>query len=116
MTPTIIEKNGKLWMVLGSPGGPAIVTSVLQVFLNVSVFGMNIDQAVQSPRYHHQGLPDEIMVEKNGFSKTLTDTLSSIGHKIRLVEKLGLVEAILLDENGVPHGAADYREDLPSGW
>ncbi len=117
MTPTIIEKNGKLWMVLGTPGGSTIMTSILQVFLNMAAFSMNIDQAVQETRYHHQGLPDEILYEKNAFTANLIQTLQSMGHSLKEVERIGLIEAIYVDDKGILHGAADRRsDDHASGW
>ncbi|HZV68138.1 MAG TPA: gamma-glutamyltransferase [Saprospiraceae bacterium] len=111
MTPTLVKKDGKLWMVLGTPGGSTIITSVLQVFLNVAAYGMNIDTAVQSSRFHHQWLPDEIMHEKNAFSPGLIDSLTKMGYKLRALEALGLIEAVMLDNDGVLHGAADRRSD-----
>jgi len=117
MTPTIIEKDGKLWMVLGTPGGSTIITSVFQVFLHAAAFGMNIDDAVQSSRFHHQWLPDEIMYEKDAFSPELIQTLTSMGYTLNPIEALGLIEAVMLDEKGVLHGAADRRgDDHASGW
>jgi gamma-glutamyltranspeptidase/glutathione hydrolase len=117
MTPSIIEKNGKLWMIVGTPGGSTIMTSVLQVFLNAAAFGMDIDDAVQSPRFHHQWLPDEISCEADAFSPELTAKLTSMGYKFRTVEKLGMVEAIMIDDQGVLHGAADRRgDDHASGF
>jgi len=117
MTPTIIEKDGKLWMVIGTPGGSTIITSVLQVFLHTASFGMNIDDAVQSSRFHHQWLPDEIMYEKKAFSPELIQTLDSMGHHLRPIEVLGLMEAIYMDVNGLLHGAADRRgDDHASGF
>lgn len=111
MTPAIIEKSGKLFMVLGTPGGSTIITSVLQVILNHTAFKMNIDDAVQAKRYHHQWLPDEIIYEKGAFSQELIHALDSIGHTLREVETIGAIEAISVDENGILRGAADNRGD-----
>jgi len=117
MTPTIIEKNGKLWMVLGTPGGSTIITSVLQVFLNVEAFNMTLPDAVATLRYHHQWLPDEITFEKGAFATSLEDSLIAMGYKLHPIEKIGAVEAILIDDAGRLHGAADPRgEDRASGW
>ncbi|HUR29864.1 MAG TPA: gamma-glutamyltransferase [Saprospiraceae bacterium] len=117
MTPTIVEKNGNLWLVLGSPGGPTIITSVLQVFLNVAVFDIDINLAVQQGRYHHQWLPDEIIYEKNTFSSGLINELTAMGHPLRSIEALGLIEAILIDGQGPLHGVADQRgDDHAAGW
>ncbi len=117
MSPTIIEKNGKLWMVLGSPGGSTIITSVLQVFLNVEDFDMTLPDAVSTLRYHHQWLPDEITYEEGAFSAPLTESLKGMGYKLHPIEKIGLVEAILIDSEGKLHGVADLRsEGRASGW
>lgn len=110
MTPTIIEKNNELWMVIGSTGGPVIITAVLQVFLNVAFFEMDINSAVQESRFHHQWLPDVIMHEKNTFSNEVSDTLALMGHDFREIEGLGLVDAILISNDRF-HGAADRRGD-----
>ncbi|MEP6793551.1 MAG: gamma-glutamyltransferase, partial [Saprospiraceae bacterium] len=117
MTPTIVLKNGKLWMVLGTPGGSTIISSVLQVILNAAAYGMNIDDAVQSSRFHHQWLPDEIMYEKDAFSPELIESLSQMGYTLKSLEALGLIEAIIVDDNGILHGAADHRsEDHAAGY
>lgn len=111
MTPTIVEKEGRLWMVVGTPGGSTIITSVLQVFLNAAVYNMSIENAVQAPRYHHQWLPDEILYERDGFAPDLLSQLQQYGHTVKPIDYIGLVEAILVDEKGVMHGAADRRGD-----
>ena len=71
MTPTIVEKNGKLFMSVGTPGGSTIITSVLQTILNVHEFNMTMQEAVDAPRFHHQWLPDLIQMEPNSFDKNL---------------------------------------------
>jgi len=117
MTPTIIEKEGKLFMVLGTPGGSTIITSVFQVFLNVAEFGMNMTEAVSAPRFHHQWLPDKLMVEKNGLDTLTIDLLKEKGHKIDYYNKIGLVKAILVMEDGKLEGAGDPRSfDDASGF
>ena len=68
MTPTIVERDGKLWMVVGTPGGSTIITAVSQTILNVYEFGQSMQQAVSAPRFHHQWLPDLIVFEPEGFS------------------------------------------------
>jgi gamma-glutamyltranspeptidase/glutathione hydrolase len=110
MTPTIVLKSGKPFLVLGSPGGSTIITSVLQVILNVVDFGMNIQEAVDSPRIHHQWYPDQIFFERRGLPRDVIENLERRGHK--LVERAGYqgeVQAILIDENGVKYGAVDPR-------
>jgi len=110
MTPTIVLKNGKPFLVLGSPGGSTIITSVLQVILNIIDFEMNIQEAVDAPRVHHQWYPDEVYYEKRGLPLDVIENLKKRGHK--LVERHGFqgeVQAILIDENGIKYGAADPR-------
>ena len=83
MTPTIVEKNGKLWMSLGTPGGSTIITSVLQTILNVNDFGMGMQEAVDAERFHHQWMPDVISFEPNGFKQSLLDSLSAKGYQVK---------------------------------
>ncbi len=111
MTPTIIEKGGDLFMVVGTPGGSTIITSVFQVFLNVAEFGMSMTEAVHAKRFHHQWLPDEIMTEAGRINAEAAVSLSNKGHTVREVSYIGKVEAILKGENGELEGAADNRGD-----
>lgn len=113
MTPTIIEKEEDLFMVLGSPGGSTIITSVLQVFLNVSEFDMGMQQAVSVPRFHHQWLPDEVVFEPESFDKLLLSKLRAKGYTVneRNSRILGKVDAILKLEDGRLEGGADPRGD-----
>ncbi|WP_264520696.1 gamma-glutamyltransferase [Flavobacterium sp. N1994] len=113
MTPTIVEKNGKLFMLLGSPGGSTIITSVLQTILNVYEFNMTMQQAVNVPRFHNQWLPEDIMVEPDKFDKSTLERLSTKGYKIneKLAPVLGKVDAILIQSDKRLEGGADFRGD-----
>ncbi|WP_426094637.1 gamma-glutamyltransferase [Flavobacterium sp. DSR2-3-3] len=113
MTPTIVEKNGKLFMVVGSPGGSTIITSVLQTILNVSEYNFSMQQAVNAPRFHHQWLPDLITFEPNTFDTKTFTTLKSKGYLIneKTTPVIGKVDAILVLPNQKLEGGADFRGD-----
>ena len=112
MTPTIIEKNNELSMILGSPGGPTIITSVLQTILNVYLFNDSIKEAVYRPRFHHLWLPDKIYFEKNSIDKITKDSLMNSGYIFnRSPSSIGRVDAIHIDENGKIFASADPRGD-----
>jgi len=110
MTPTIILKDNKPFIVIGSPGGSTIITVVLQVILNCLDFNMNIQQAIDAPRIHHQWLPDEILYEDFGLSFDTIEKLKSMNHIIGKKVMLGRAEGILIDnENKIFQGASDPR-------
>ncbi len=108
MTPTIVTKDDQVFMVLGTPGGSTIITSVFQTILNVVDFDMNMNDAVQAKRFHHQFLPDYIMYEKKCFDKNVMDSLKQAGHKLKQVKYMGIVKAILA-RNDKLEGAGDSR-------
>ncbi|MFV8361034.1 gamma-glutamyltransferase [Flavobacterium sp. LS1P3] len=113
MTPTIVEKNGKLFMVVGSPGGSTIITSVLQTILNVYEYRLSMQEAVNAPRFHHQWLPDLITFEPNTFDIKTFETLKSKGYLIneKTTPVIGKVDAILVLPNKKLEGGADFRGD-----
>jgi gamma-glutamyltranspeptidase/glutathione hydrolase len=114
MTPTIITKNGKLFMVTGSPGGSRIITIVLSTIQNVIDYGMNVQQAVNAPRIHMQWLPDQLQYEPGAFDETPVNTLKAMGYSFKEIPSWGSAQAILIDQRtGVRSGGTDRRH--PAG-
>ncbi|CAH1000239.1 Glutathione hydrolase proenzyme [Neolewinella maritima] len=109
MTPTIVEREGELFMVLGAPGGSTIITAVLQTFLNVVEFGMDLPEAVGAPRFHHQWLPDQILYESAALTGGTIDSLTALGYQFREVESMAVIKAILVLPDGRLQAAADPR-------
>lgn len=113
MTPTLIERDNKLWMTLGTPGGSTIITSVLQTILNVYEFNMSMQQAVDAPRFHHQWLPDVVRVEATSFETKTIKSLESKGYVVDYKNPsiIGKVDAILVLPDGSFEAGADKRGD-----
>lgn len=126
MTPTIVMKDGKPYFALGSPGGSTIINTVLQVVSNVIDFGMNIQEAIDAPRFHHQWMPDTICWEPFEFSADTWSALEKMGHvfnakpgPLNATEwpMIGDVHAVMFDKDGTRIGASDVRRGgLPAGW
>ncbi len=107
MSPTIVEKGGKLLMVVGSPGGSTIITTVFQVILNVAEHGMGMQEAVNSKRIHSQWMPDVVVEEKGALSKKDSLKLVAMGHKLTERPAIGRVNSILVRKDGKLEGGAD---------
>ncbi|MBL0687644.1 MAG: gamma-glutamyltransferase [Sulfurospirillum sp.] len=112
MSPTIVKKDGKNFLVTGSPGGSRIITTTLQVISNVIDHNLNISSAVNAPRMHHQWLPDELGVEE-GFSPDTIKLLEKKGHKIVQKNAMGAIQSIMI-KDGIFYGAADPRRSTSS--
>ncbi|OZB80949.1 MAG: gamma-glutamyltransferase, partial [Halothiobacillus sp. 13-55-253] len=114
MSPTIVLKDGKLFMVTGSPGGSTIISTTLESILNVVDFGMNMQQAVDAPRVHHQWYPDVVLIEPGLLTPKTQTTLKDMGYRFKEVTSWGADEAILLNpKTGLLEGANDRRR--PAG-
>ncbi|KAA6435933.1 gamma-glutamyltransferase [Rufibacter glacialis] len=111
MTPTILEKDGQLFMVVGTPGGSTIITSVFQAILNVVDHGMGMQQAVAAPRFHHQWLPDVVQPEARALAAPVREALQKKGHALRNRSDYGAVDGILKRKDGTWEGGADPRGD-----
>lgn len=111
MTPTILEKDGKLFMVVGSPGGATIITAVYQTILNVVEHQMNMQEAVNASKTHHQWLPDLILYEENKLDSQVIHKLKKLGHRLEARSAIGKMDAVLILPNGKMQGGADPRGD-----
>lgn len=116
MTPTILEKDDELFMVVGSPGGSTIITTVFQTILNVVDREMDIQEAVEAGRFHHQWLPDRILAERRTLDEAVTDRLEKMGHHVDKTGSIGRCDAILV-RDGTYYGGADPRgDDTAAGY
>ena len=117
MTPTILEKDGNLYMVLGTPGGSTIITAVFQTIINVVDYDMSIEQAVNSPRFHHQWYPDEIKLEKDiAKDSNLIFQLKAINHQLDFVSSMNRVDAVIIKGNKLFGGADKRGDDVVSSY
>ena len=117
MSPTIVLRKGKPYIVTGSPGGSRIITTTMQVIMNVIDHKMNIQEAVNAPRIHHQWLPDEIRVEE-GLSVDTVRLLKKMGHTVSIKNTMGAASSIFIDSKaGLIYGASDpRRKGLAAGY
>ena len=109
MAPTIVAKDGKLFMVTGSPGGRTIINTVLTTILNVVDYGMNAQEAVDAGRMHHQWLPDRLSMERYGFSADTIAKLKAMGHTVAEAGGQGVAEVIVVGKDGILEGGVDGR-------
>jgi gamma-glutamyltranspeptidase/glutathione hydrolase len=110
MTPTIVLRDGRLFLVTGSPGGPTIINTVMHSILNVREHGMTVQQSVAFPRFHHQWLPDEVRWEPFAFSQETRDALTAMGHRIaNRPGAIGSCHAILVEQGGKRRAGVDPR-------
>ena len=112
MSPTVVEKEGRVVLVLGSPGGSRIITTVLETIMNIVDFGMAPQEAVDAPRLHHQWRPDEVYYERSGLPPDTVKPLAEMGYKLVEQRPWGAVELIEM-ANGRFYGASDRRR--PAG-
>jgi gamma-glutamyltranspeptidase/glutathione hydrolase len=114
MSPTIVTRDGKLFMVTGSPGGSTIISTTMESFLNVAEYGMDVKQAIAAPRIHMQWYPDEIFAEPGAFTATVQGQLEGMGYKIRPVRQMGDIAAIVVNpKTGMLESVNDPR--YPAG-
>lgn len=111
MSPTIVEKEDELLMVLGTPGGSTIITSVFQTILNVIDYNMNMQEAVDAKKFHHQWLPDAIIIEENTINNNIKNSLIEMGHNFKERSSIGRMDCILVNESGKFEGGSDKRGD-----
>ncbi len=113
MTPTLVLRHGKVFMVTGSPGGPTIINTTLETILNVVDRGMNLQQAVDAPRIHHQWLPDVVFIEPHALTAKVRTALEKMGYRFKVGGPWGAAESVLRRADGKLAGANDQRR--PAG-
>ena len=112
MTPTIVAKDGKPYLVIGSPGGRTIINTVFQTVLNVLAYDMRIDRAIEAMKIHHQWLPDQILYERNLLSPDTRDALEKMGHTLRPTTNIGVLMGITYDASTKLYtGASDSSSE-----
>jgi gamma-glutamyltranspeptidase/glutathione hydrolase len=109
MSPTLVFKDGKPLLILGSPGGSRIITTVAQAIINFSRFGLSVDEIAAYPRYHHQWLPDRLYLERGGFDESTRQTLESYGHTIQECSPFGDIQMVYIDPLGLMVPVSDLR-------
>ncbi|MDQ3020931.1 MAG: gamma-glutamyltransferase [Bacteroidota bacterium] len=109
MTPTFVFKDNKPFLIIGSPGGGRIITTVLQTIINIIDYGFNLDQAIDAPRFHHQWYPDEIQIEKNFGDEIINNELKNMGYSLKEISDFGRVDAIMFLDDGSMSGYSDRR-------
>ena len=109
MTPTIVLQDGEFAFTMGTPGGSTIITSVLQIYLNITLFGMSMTEAIDAPRVHHQWLPDLIQPETGAFSDEVVEELNAMGYEIKDRRSIGRAAGIMRLEDGRLEGKTDRR-------
>jgi gamma-glutamyltranspeptidase/glutathione hydrolase len=112
MAPTIVTKDGRVVLITGSPGGRTIINTVFCVVISVAEFGMNVREAVDAPRIHHQWLPDSVSIERSGATDELVEALRAMGHTVTTEGVQGDANSILVDAGGMAWGAADPRSPV----
>jgi gamma-glutamyltranspeptidase/glutathione hydrolase len=112
MAPTLVERDGQVVLVLGSPGGSRIITTVLETIMNIIDHGMGAQEAVDAPRLHHQGQPEDVYFERSGLSPEVVSQLTAMGYKLIEQRPWGAVELIEIANRRL-RGASDSR--LPAG-
>jgi len=118
MAPTVVEKDGKLWMVVGTPGGSTIINTTYQTIQNCIWYGMTMQESVNSTKSHSQWLPDNIHLEKGKIDSLVIDSLQQMGHEVLFWNVLGKMNSVMVLDDGKLEGAPDYLrgEDCAEGY